>query len=137
VSLKGQVLSKRHCFHVQVRLLDVTNVELVERRGYLTLGLRLKGREGRVLFRRSEGLTDWYLSISTSCKETKVGLKGKSRKKVYETMTWDGSFGLNLDSLTVFTILSRPFKNKQGGSRYKTDFLLFANVAINYYVEQR
>jgi hypothetical protein len=58
---------------VKVRLVDVEGVELVERRGYLTLSLQLRGREGRVLLRRTEGIRDWLLSLQDCCRDSKVG----------------------------------------------------------------
>ena len=57
--------------------MDVEGVELVERRGYLTLSLQLKGRDGRVLFRRTEGIRDWFLSLQSSCRDSQVEMLNK------------------------------------------------------------
>jgi len=51
----------------QVRLADVEEVDLTDRRGYLTVSLTLAGREGavggKILLRKPEGIRDWYNAI--------------------------------------------------------------------------
>jgi hypothetical protein len=40
--------------------------------------------------------------------QIKIHLKGQSHEKVYEFLTWDGSFSLNYGSPTLFKILKSP-----------------------------
>jgi hypothetical protein len=56
-----------------VPLCEVEGVELVERRGYLTLSLCLGRGEGRLLLRRTEGIREWFLLIQSCCRQSKVG----------------------------------------------------------------
>jgi hypothetical protein len=60
-------------FVLQICLSEVEGVELVERRGYLTLSLGL-GREGRLLLRRTEGIRDWYTIIHAYSTQNKVNI---------------------------------------------------------------
>ena len=55
-------------------LSEVEGVELVERRGYLTLSLGM-GKEGRLLLRRTEGIRDWFLLVQSCCRHSKVRLE--------------------------------------------------------------
>ena len=50
------------CIHSQVRLSDVDSIELLDKRGYLTICLSVQ-REGKVYLRRTEGIRDWFNSI--------------------------------------------------------------------------
>jgi hypothetical protein len=44
-------------------LAQVEEVELVDKKGYLTLALTL-AREGRILLRKPEGIRDWHQVIT-------------------------------------------------------------------------
>jgi len=44
----------------------VEDVELLDKRGYLTVCLAMGGREGRVLLRKPEGIREWHRTIKVS-----------------------------------------------------------------------
>ena len=46
----------------QVRLADVETVELLDRRGYLTIVVTLN-REGKMFLRRTEGIKEWFTTL--------------------------------------------------------------------------
>ena len=43
--------------------LQVDDVELIERRGYLTLRLSLPKEGGKLLLRKTDGIRKWYLML--------------------------------------------------------------------------
>jgi hypothetical protein len=49
----------------QIRLCDVTGVEVADRRGYLTLEVEA-GREGVLQLRRAEGLQEWAAALEAA-----------------------------------------------------------------------
>jgi hypothetical protein len=51
---------------------------------------------------------DLVLSAPTSAPPLSASLKGQTHEKVYEFLTWDGSFSLNQGSPTLFKILKSP-----------------------------
>ena len=50
---------------------EVEAIELLDKRGYLTICINLQ-REGKVYLRRTEGIRDWYNAIRDSMEESKV-----------------------------------------------------------------
>ena len=58
----GRFCIKLNNFHLttsQIRLSEVEDTELLDKRGYLTIVLNTV-REGKILLRKTEGLIDWY-----------------------------------------------------------------------------
>merc|ERR1719150_3205738 len=55
----------------QIRLSDVSNVSLVDRKGYLTLLLQLN-KEDNLVLRRAENIRDWYNVILSLVVETRA-----------------------------------------------------------------
>ena len=51
-------------FTIQIRLNEIENLSIEERRGYLTLVL-VTARDSRLLLRKTEGIRDWQKSIET------------------------------------------------------------------------
>jgi hypothetical protein len=49
----------------QLKLVDVDSVELLDKRGYLTICLTLV-KEGKIYLRRPEGIRDWYNSLQVN-----------------------------------------------------------------------
>ena len=49
-----------------VFFLQVDDVELIERRGYLTLRLSLPKEGGKLLLRKTDGIRKWYLMLQVS-----------------------------------------------------------------------
>jgi len=43
-------------------------VELLDKRGYLTICLSMGGREGRILLRKPEGIREWHRTIKVRTK---------------------------------------------------------------------
>jgi hypothetical protein len=56
---------------IQSRLSDIQSVSLVDRRGYLTVVVRIKGEEN-LLIRRPEKLREWYNILHKMAKESKT-----------------------------------------------------------------
>ena len=51
-------------FTIQIRLSEIENLSIEERKGYLTLVL-VTVRDSRLLLRKTEGIRDWQKSIET------------------------------------------------------------------------
>jgi hypothetical protein len=49
-------------FKFQLKLVDIESVELLDKRGYLTICMTLV-KEGKIYLRRPEGIKDWYSSL--------------------------------------------------------------------------
>ena len=58
-------------FIFSIKLAEVETIELLDKRGYLTICISLQ-REGKVYLRRTEGIRDWYNAIKESMEESKV-----------------------------------------------------------------
>jgi len=58
-------------FIFSIKLAEVEAIELLDKRGYLTICISLQ-REGKVYLRRTEGIRDWYNAIKESMEESKV-----------------------------------------------------------------
>ena len=51
----------------QIKLCDVEDVELLDRRGYLVISVTLSSRgEGKIYLRKTEGIRDWFNSLKVS-----------------------------------------------------------------------
>ena len=55
----------------QVKLSEVEGIELLDKRGYLTICLSVQ-REGKVYLRRTEGIRDWYDGIREGMAESRT-----------------------------------------------------------------
>ena len=54
-------------FFFQIKLCDVEDVELLDRRGYLVISVTLSSRgEGKIYLRKTEGIRDWFNSLKVS-----------------------------------------------------------------------
>ena len=49
---------------------QIEEVDLVERRGYLTLRILVKNEQGRLLLRKTDGIRKWYQLIQVKLVET-------------------------------------------------------------------
>ena len=63
--------SVNYIFMFQTRLSDIQSVSLVDRRGYLTVVVEIKGEES-LLIRRPEKLREWYNILHKMVKESKT-----------------------------------------------------------------
>ena len=50
----------------QIKLSDVDEVDLLDKRGYLVVSITPSGREGKIYLRKTEGIRDWYNSLQVS-----------------------------------------------------------------------
>lgn len=57
-------------FIFKIKLSDVDDVELLDKRGYLTICITLQ-KEGKVFLRRTEGIRDWFEAIKENLQESK------------------------------------------------------------------
>jgi hypothetical protein len=46
----------------QVKMTDIENVELLDKRGYLTIAICLP-KDAKVYLRKTEGIREWYMNI--------------------------------------------------------------------------
>merc|ERR1711899_295161 len=53
-------LSEMGTFIFRIRLCEIEEVDLVERRGYLTLRILVKNEAGRLLLRKTDGIRKWF-----------------------------------------------------------------------------
>ena len=52
----------------QVKLCDIESLDLLDKRGYLTICLHLV-KDGKIYLRRPEGIKDWYNILQVSYKQ--------------------------------------------------------------------
>ena len=51
----------------QIKLCDIEEVDLLDRRGYLVISITLSSRgEGKIYLRKTEGIRDWFNSLKVS-----------------------------------------------------------------------
>ena len=48
--------------HFQLKLADIEDLDLLDKRGYLTICISLL-KEGKVYLRRPEEIKDWFISL--------------------------------------------------------------------------
>ena len=58
-------------FIFSIKLAEVESLELLDKRGYLTICLSMQ-REGKVYLRRTEGIREWYSAIREGMEESKA-----------------------------------------------------------------
>ena len=58
-------MTEMGAFMFKIKLSDVEMVDLVDKRGYLTISL-LVNREGKMLLRKPEGIREWFDMIKVS-----------------------------------------------------------------------
>ena len=59
------------CCCVQIKLSEIEAIELLDKRGYLTICITLT-REGKVYLRRADGIRDWYEAIRENMWESRA-----------------------------------------------------------------
>ena len=62
------------CLHIsqfQIKLSEVDGIELLDKRGYLTICISLQ-REGKFYLRRADGIRDWFEAIRDNMKESRA-----------------------------------------------------------------
>jgi len=64
-------------FIFKIKLSDVDMMELLDKKGYLTICISLQ-REGKVFLRRTEGIRDWYDAILENMEESKRRKKNRA-----------------------------------------------------------
>jgi len=75
-------LSEMGSFIFRIRLCEIEEVDLVERRGYLTLRILVKNEPGRLLLRKTDGIRKWYQLIQEtidSSKQRRVSMKSSEQ----------------------------------------------------------
>jgi len=71
-------ISEMGGFIYRIRLSEIDDVELIERRGYLTLRLSLPKEGGKLLLRKTDGIRKWYLMLQEyveKAKKRRVSMK--------------------------------------------------------------
>merc|ERR1711963_159111 len=59
-------------FIFKIKLCDVEDVELLDRRGYLVISITLSSRgEGKIYLRKTEGIRDWFNSLKECVQDSK------------------------------------------------------------------
>ena len=64
-------ISNVHVHVFQIKLSEVEAIELLDKRGYLTICISMQ-REGKVYLRRTEGIRDWYEAIRENMQESRA-----------------------------------------------------------------
>ncbi len=59
----GGGISEMGEFLFKVRMAEIEDVELLDKRGYLTICVSLTNREGKVYLRKTEGIREWFRLI--------------------------------------------------------------------------
>ncbi len=52
-------------FFLQLKLADIDNVDLLDKRGYLTICISLL-KDGKIYLRRPEGIKEWFMALQVS-----------------------------------------------------------------------
>merc|ERR1719237_1338840 len=115
-------------FIFSIKLPEVEAIELLDKRGYLTICINLQ-REGKVYLRRTEGIRDWYNAIRESMEESKVRRNNRAsaifadRRQNTDCSGMDGFVaGRRLGRLGAFSD-STPEVNKGDKERITLDEL--------------
>jgi len=64
-------LSEMGTFIFRIRLCEIEEVDIVERRGYLTLRVLVKNETGRLLLRKTDGIRKWYQLLQDTIERSK------------------------------------------------------------------
>jgi hypothetical protein len=64
-------ISEMGGFIFKIKLSEIESVELLDKRGYLTVSINLV-RESKVFLRRTEGIRDWFQALRESIKDSKT-----------------------------------------------------------------
>jgi len=75
-------LSEMGTFIFRIRLCEIEEVDLVERRGYLTLRILVKNEAGRLLLRKTDGIRKWFQLLQetiTSAKQRRLSMKSSEQ----------------------------------------------------------
>ncbi|XP_040581815.1 uncharacterized protein [Lepeophtheirus salmonis] len=70
-------ISEMGAFIFRIKLIEVEEVEIIDKRGYLTISLSM-GKDGKVLLRKPDGIRDWFNILKecvSTCKERKGMMK--------------------------------------------------------------
>jgi len=71
-------ISEMGGFIYRIRLSEIEQVELIERRGYLTLRLSLPKEGGKLLLRKTDGIRKWFLTLQEcveNAKKRRISMK--------------------------------------------------------------
>lgn len=74
---KGSSKTQEHSllmgeFIFKIKLCDVEDVDLLDRRGYLVISITLSSRgEGKIYLRKTEGIRDWFNSLKECVRDSK------------------------------------------------------------------
>jgi len=60
-----RAIADRSVFLPQVKMCDVEEVDLLDKRGYLTICLSLN-KDGKVYLRKTEGIREWHRNLKVS-----------------------------------------------------------------------
>lgn len=77
--------SSRHCHYFQIE-----DVELLDKRGYLTVSLTLAKEASKVLLRKPEGIRDWYQALRVGV-QTAVSIDLLNNLAGYRSLSFLGS----------------------------------------------
>jgi len=79
-------------FLFQIRLSEVQSLQLVDRRGYLTVLLGVQG-DDNILIRRAENVREWYNLLQRMVKES------KTREKKLTRQVWEKKAAINSENI--------------------------------------
>jgi len=82
-------------FIFKIKLSEVESVDLLDKRGYLTISINLP-REAKVFLRKTEGIRDWYKSLKECIKESKNRKSNRSSAIFLDRKQTTESAGMEL-----------------------------------------
>jgi len=58
-------------FICKIKLSEVDEVDILDKRGYLVVAITPSGREGKIYLRKTEGIRDWYQCLKDGVRDSK------------------------------------------------------------------
>merc|ERR1711881_481779 len=58
-------------FIYAIRLTEIVDVHLLDKRGYLTICLTLASKDGKLFLRKPEGIREWYQALKASAQASR------------------------------------------------------------------
>merc|ERR1712241_702060 len=89
-----------------IRLTEIVEVQLLDKRGYLTICLTLASKDGKLFLRKPEGIRDWYQTLKTSTQACKERRSMQSTEEFWSRKQFDsrdnsGGGGNNIEQWLI------------------------------------
>jgi len=84
-----------------IRLSEIVDVQLLDKRGYLTICLTLAAKDGKLFLRKPEGIRDWYQTLKTSTQACKERRSMQSTEEFWSRKQFDGGNSNNIEQWLI------------------------------------